>query len=70
MNDKNLRIAMVREDVSVQQLCDRIGIGTTSYYRKLKGETEFTQSEIAAIARVLCLSRDEVFSIFFDRKVS
>lgn len=66
MNDKNLRMALVREDMSAQQLCERTGISPTSYYRKIKGETEFTQGEIAAISEALNLSRDDVFSIFFD----
>lgn len=66
MNDKNLKVALIREEVSVPQLCERIGIGTTSYYRKIKGETQFTQGEIAAITEALHLSRDEVFSIFFS----
>ena len=70
MNVKNLKIAMVREDISVQQLCEQAGIGITSYYRKINGESEFTQSEIAAITNVLHLGRDEVFSIFFDEEVS
>lgn len=70
MNAKNLKIAMVREEVTPEQLCERAGFSTTSYYRKLKGETEFTQSEIASIAAILHLGRDEVISIFFDDKVS
>ena len=66
MNAKNLKIALIREEVSAEQLCERAGISTTSYYRKIKGETEFTQGEIAAITEILHLSRDEVFSIFFN----
>lgn len=47
-----------------------VNMSKNSYYRKLKGETEYTRSEILGIKEVLGLSNDEVEAIFFNDKVS
>ena len=41
-------------------------ISLPSMYNKMRGETEFTRSEIQAIKEVLGLSDTEVIDIFFD----
>ena len=41
-------------------------ISLPSMYNKMRGETEFTRSEIQAIKEVLGLTDSEVMDIFFD----
>ena len=41
-------------------------ISLPSMYNKMRGETEFTRSEIQAIKEVLGLTDAEVMDIFFD----
>lgn len=42
----------------------------STYYRKLNGTSEFTQSEIKVISDVLSLNSDEIMDIFFSPAVS
>lgn len=42
----------------------------STYYRKLNGTSEFTQSEIKVISDVLSLNSDEIMDIFFSPVVS
>ena len=66
MNARELKAQMVRKNKSVDQLCTALGISRSAWFRKVGGDSEFTQGEIAAITEALHLSRDEVFSIFFS----
>ncbi len=70
MDARALKAKMVLKDVSSEELSKTIGIATVTFYRKLAGQTEFTQGEISGIAHALDLSRDEVFAIFFADVVS
>lgn len=42
------------------------GMSRSTYYKNLRGEQEFSRSEIQAISKVLSLSDEEVLNIFFD----
>lgn len=52
--------------ITVRELCEVVGISRAAYYRKIKGQTEFTVKEIEAICRLLKVRP----SIFFNHKVS
>lgn len=39
----------------------------SAFYKKLRGETEFTREEIQAISEVLSLTDEQLLSIFFWR---
>lgn len=70
MDVKALRAKMVLRGMSVYGLAERIGIDSTTLYKKLRGATEFTQSEISKIANVLGMSREEILAVFFAEEVS
>lgn len=70
MNGNALRARMVLAGMNAKELCDKTGIGTSAFYRKIAGRTEFTQGEISEISRVLGLTHDELCEIFFAEKVS
>ena len=70
MNENALRARMALAGMSAKEMCDKTGIGTSAFYRKIAGRTEFTQREISAISRVLGLNHDELCEIFFTEKVS
>ena len=67
-NDLNAEIA--RCGLSLPELAKRIGISKKTIYSRMKGETEFTQSEISKIAEVLQLGGERILSIFFAEKVA
>jgi len=63
-----LQYEMKKRGVTVEKLCEVIGINKTTFYRKVKGISEFTQGEIQAIVDYLNL--DSPMGIFFAEKVS
>lgn len=55
-----------RARLTVNELCEMIGISKAAYYRKVNGQSEFTLREIEALCRALKIRP----SIFFNNKVS
>ena len=49
MNALELKAQMVRKEKSVDQLCTALGISRSAWFRKVGGESEFTQGEIAGL---------------------
>ena len=70
MEHNMLRAKMLMQNVSVEQICDAIGISKVTFYRKIKGASQFTQGEISTIADMLKLSKDELCAIFFNPEVA
>ena len=70
MNTRALEAQMVLAGVRVPDLCAAIGISESAFYRKKAGASEFTQSEIAAIAKVCRMSKDTILSVFFADEVA
>lgn len=68
MNYERLKEAMRQKGVTDKMLYTALGISRSAFYRKSRGITEFTQSEIQKIVDYLQL-RSPV-GIFFDEKVS
>lgn len=62
-NKKKLRIAMIEKGYNVAKLAEAIGISESTLYRKIRGDSEFTLSEMLAICRVLDTKWK---GIFFD----
>lgn len=59
---------MKRKKLTAERLCEKIGISLSAFYRKCKGTSEFTHSEIQAIVDILEL--ESPVPIFFSCKVS
>lgn len=70
MNSNLLKAEMVKNGINGQQLSADIGISESAFYRKMAGSSEFTLSEISAIARVLRIDSEAIISIFFGKEVS
>lgn len=70
MNERALRAKMLMMGVSVERVCEAAGICKASYYRKERGETQFTQKEMQAIVDLLDMTAEEIRDIFFNKKVS
>lgn len=63
MDRYKLEYERKKRGVSISDLCETIGICRSSYYRKCKGESEFTQGEIQKIIDLLEL--ETPVGIFF-----
>lgn len=68
MNKNKLYFAMAEKKISCQEMCEKLEMSRSAFYRKVNGITEFTQSEIQKIVDVLNLASP--MGIFFDEKVS
>lgn len=65
-NKKKLRIAMIEKDYTVSKLAEAIGVSESALYRKIRGDSEFTLSEMLEICRVLDTKGK---GIFFDSEL-
>jgi hypothetical protein len=70
MNARELKAQMVRKDKSVDQLCMALGISRSAWFRKVGGESEFTQGEISGLRLELELDDHQTADIFFSQQVS
>ena len=68
MNGAKLIQAMNEKRMSCKEMCDKLGMSRSAFYRKCKGITEFTQGEIQSIVDILGLASP--VGIFFNEKVS
>ena len=67
--DKNKLFAEMRiNGYSVQDMCDKLHISKSAFYRKCNGISEFTRKEIESIVSILGLTSP--VEIFFPLKVS
>ena len=70
MNNKELKVEMVRHNDTGLSLSKSLGISNTSLSLKLNGKAEFTKSEMIAIKRKYQLSDERFMEIFFTNEVS
>lgn len=65
-----LHAEIVRKGYSLPTFAKKLGIAKTTFYRKIRGEGEFSRLEIQRISELLELSKDQIFEIFFGQDVS
>lgn len=68
MNTRKLKALMILKGVKMSDLASKLGISRSALYRKIKGTSEFTQSEISNIIYLLDISNP--IEIFFNTGVS
>ena len=68
MDKARLMYEMQKKGISNQEMCDRLNMSRSAFYRKCNGVSEFTQGEIQKIVDILEL--DSPMGIFFAEKVS
>ncbi len=65
MNYELLRRVMEKRGVFQKEMAIYLKIGLGTLKKKMRGEAEFTLSEINRISELLCLEKREVVLIFF-----
>jgi len=68
MDKALLEYEMKKKKISIADMCKKLGISRSAFYRKCTGSSEFTQSEIQVIVDFLGL--ESQMGIFFNPKVS
>ncbi len=66
MDRYKLEYEMKRRGVTVENLCENIGMSRSAFYRKCRGTSEFTLTEIQKIVENLGL--DSPMGIFLRKK--
>ena len=69
MNAKELKVQMIRKEKTIDQLCTALGISKSAWFRKVNGESEFTQGEIKGLRFELELDDELTRIIFFEDEV-
>lgn len=64
MDRARLEYEIKKNGMSPIDICDRLSISRSSYYRKISGASEFTQGEIQKLIDVLNL--ESPMGIFFS----
>ena len=70
VNRNALKAQMILKDKTVDQLCAALGISRSAWFRKVCGESEFTQGEITGLRFELDLDDHQTADIFFNPEVS
>lgn len=68
MDKFKLEYEMKSRGITIECLCEHIGMSRSAFYRKCNGISEFTQSEIQKIVDYVGL--ESPMGIFFNDKVS
>ncbi|MFC1256490.1 MULTISPECIES: helix-turn-helix domain-containing protein [Staphylococcus] len=75
MDTSKLKSKMIYNKVKLPKLLELLNekgivISKSSYYKRMRGEVEFSLTEIRAISEILELTPEDIMDIFFDHKVS
>jgi len=66
LNANLLKSKMVLKEMTTEAISKEMDITKSTFYKKLRGTTEFTRAEILTIAKVLELRDKDIMNIFFE----
>lgn len=66
MNRTELRAEIARKEITNRTISRGLGISEQAFYNKMNGTSEFRESEIKGIVRVLGLTAADVDRIFLS----
>ncbi len=66
MNRTELRAEIARKEITNRTISRELGISEQAFYNKMNGTSEFRESEIKGIVRVLGLTAADVDRIFLS----
>ena len=69
MNTNLLKSELLKNNITMQDLADELGLSYWSLTKKVNGEYDFKQGEIQKIAKILKLSSEEINQIFFSENI-
>lgn len=75
MDSRKLKSTLVLNGFSVDKLLELlegqgIHMSRSAWFKKSRGDSEFTRKEIEALTQVLDLNKDSMLDIFFNEEVS
>lgn len=69
-NEKLFRIVLLKEEISLRQIAELLGINLATLYRKMSGSSDFYRDEIQKICEFLKLDLKDKESIFFNQNIT
>lgn len=66
MNSSLLKSQIILNNRKIPEVAKKLKISKSAFYRKLKGQTEFTRKEINEIIDFLQLDEEMIIKIFFN----
>lgn len=68
--DYSKLLGRIRERALTQaEVAQKIGVSPATLNKKLRGHTEFTQSEIGSLCKLLGVCDKEIYAYFFAEKI-
>lgn len=68
MDKALLEYEMKKKNITADEMCKKMNLSRSAFYRKCNGISEFTLGEIKQIVDILCL--ESPMAIFFAEQVS
>ncbi|MBQ9416748.1 MAG: helix-turn-helix transcriptional regulator [Clostridia bacterium] len=65
MNGNMLRGLIIAAGYTLQEFAQAMGINNTSLSHKINSKRDFTLKEVQKISRILRLTDDQIYTIFF-----
>lgn len=54
-----------RKQLTLSDVANQLGVNDATLYRKMKGESDFSRSEIQMLKSILGMTTEESISVFF-----
>lgn len=70
MNVALLKSQIILNNKKIPEIAEDLKISKSAFYRKLRGDSEFTRQEISKLITLLNLNVETAMEIFFNGKVS
>ena len=70
MDSNALKAQMALTGINSIELAQLLEIDKTTFYRKLNGQSEFTQGELSKMVQIFKLDAQQIQDIFFAKEVS
>lgn len=70
MSYSALKSTIDNSGLKIVYIAEQLGLSPQGLYNKLNGKTDFTASEIAMLKKILSLSEEEAWAIFFEPEVT
>ncbi len=70
MNQTEFKVAQIRAGLSKEDIAKELGLNSTTVYRKINGESDFTLSELRTLKKILGLSNSDIDRIFFNDELT
>ena len=70
MDQALFKYYVARKGYKLNEIAEILGVNSSTLYRKITGENDFTRSEIITLKNILELTIEELDKLFFNEKLA